>query len=126
MSCKLVSHRSKKGQLSMISRQSFAQPLLLLLWLAMGAFPGFAQTGASLSGVVTDPNGAPLPGVAVTIKNADTGETRNLPTDGRGYYQTSGVPPGRWEIRAPKPGFADETRAGITVAAGQEATADIK
>jgi predicted porin len=110
----------------MISRQSFAQPFLLLLWLATGAFPGCAQTGGNLSGVVTDPNGAPIPGAAVTIRNVDTSETRSIPTDDRGYYQTSGLPAGRWEIRAAKPGFADETRAGINVAVGQEATADIK
>ncbi len=97
-----------------------------VLCLAIGALTAWAQTGASLSGVVTNPNGAPLPGVAVTIKNVDTGESRTIPTDERGYYHTSGLPAGRWEIRAAKPGFADETRVGITVAAGQEATADIK
>src|SRR5580704_19770815 len=51
-------------------------PFLLLLWLALGAFPVWAQTGATLTGVVTDKTGAPLPGVAVTIKNLNTGETR--------------------------------------------------
>jgi predicted porin len=97
-----------------------------VLCLAMGALTAWAQGGASLSGVVTNPAGAPLPGVAVTIKNVNTGETRTIPTDERGYYQTSGLPPGSWEIRAAKPGFADETRAGISVAAGQGATADIR
>ena len=58
-----------------------AQPFLLLLWLAMGAFPAWAQTGASLSGVVTDPTGAALPDAAVTIKNVVTGATRTVATD---------------------------------------------
>jgi predicted porin len=106
--------------------QILAQPFLLLLWLAMGAFPAWAQTGASLSGVVTDRTGAPLPDVAVKIKNVDTGETRTIATDGGGHYQASGLPPGRFEIRAAKQGFADETRTGISLAVGQEATADIK
>ena len=103
-----------------------AQPFLLLLWLAMGVFPAWAQTGASLSGVVTDQTGAPLPDVAVTIKNADTGETRTIATDGAGHYQASGLPPGRFDIRAAKQGFADETRTGINLADGQDATVDIK
>ena len=98
----------------------------LLLCLAIGAFPAWAQTGASLSGVVTDQTGAALPGVAVTIKNVDTGASRTIPTDGGGHYHTSGLPSGRFEIRAAKQGFADETRTGITLAAGQDATADIK
>src|SRR5271154_1886812 len=83
-------------------------------------------TGASLSGVVTDHTGAALSGVAVTIKNADAAETRTIATDGGGHYQASGLPPGRLEIRAAKPGFADETRTGVTLAVGQGATVDIK
>ncbi len=58
---------------------------LLLLCLAMAAFPASAQTeaslsavvteetGAALSGVVTDQTGAALADVTVTIKNVDTG-----------------------------------------------------
>ena len=85
-----------------------------------------AQTGASLSGVVTDQTGADLRDVAVTITNVDTGATRTVATDGGGHYQVSGLPPGRLEIRAVKQGFADETRKGISLAVGQEAMVDIK
>ncbi|MGD0416407.1 MAG: carboxypeptidase regulatory-like domain-containing protein [Terriglobales bacterium] len=98
----------------------------LLLWLAMGAFPAWAQTGASLSGVVTDQTGAGLRDVAVTIRNVDTGTARTIATDGGGHYQASGLPLGRFEIRAAKQGFADETRTGIRLAAGQDGTVDIK
>jgi predicted porin len=98
----------------------------LLLWLAMGAFPAWAQTGASLSGTVTDQTGAALPGAGLTIRNVDTGATRTFATDGGGRFQESGLPPGRFEIRAAKQGFADETRTGVSLAAGQEATVDIK
>src|SRR5208337_5299154 len=85
-----------------------------------------AQTGASLSGMVTDQTGAALRDVAVTIKNVDTGATRTIATDGGGHFQASGLPPGRFEIRAAKQGFADETRTGISLAVGQDATVDIK
>ena len=85
-----------------------------------------AQTGASLSGVVTDQTGAALRDVAVTIRNADTGATRTIKTDGAGRYQASGLPSGRFEIRAAKQGFADETRSGISLAVGQDTTVDIR
>ena len=78
----------------------------------------WAQTGVSLSGVVTDQTGAALRDVAVTIKNVDTGATRTIATDGGGHYQASGLRPGRVEIRAAKQGFADETRRGISLAVG--------
>jgi hypothetical protein len=69
-----------------------------------------ADAGASLSGVVTDQTGAALSDVAVTIKNVDTSATRMVLTDRGGHYQESGLPAGRFEIRAAKKGFADETR----------------
>jgi predicted porin len=94
-------------------------------FIAREAYPASAQTGGSLSGVVTDQTGASLPNVAVTIKSLDSSETRTITTDGGGRYQTSGLPPGRFEIRAAKPGFADETRAGVSLAVGQGATVDI-
>ena len=115
-----------------------AQAFLLLLWLAMGTFPTWAQTraslsavamdetGASLSGVVMDQTGATLANVTVTIKNVDKAETRTIETDGAGRFQESGLRPGRFEIRAAKKGFADETRAKISLAVGQSATVDIK
>ena len=107
-------------------RLSLSVCILPLLWLAVVAFPSWAQTGASLSGVVTDKTGAPVPDVAVTIRNVDTGATTTITTDGGGHFQASGLPPGRFEIRAAKQGFADETRKGISLAGGQEATVDIK
>ncbi len=76
--------------------------------------------------MVTDQTGAALPDVAVTIKNLDTGATHTFATDGAGHFQAPGLAAGRFEIRATKKGLADETRAGITLAAGQDATVDIK
>ena len=98
----------------------------LLLCLAMGTFPAQAQTGASLSGIVTDQAGAALRDVAVTIKSVDTGATRTIATDAGGQYHVSGLRPGFFDIRAAKQGFADETRLGINLAVGQESTVDIK
>jgi predicted porin len=102
-----------------------AQFVFLLLWLMVGAFPARAQTGASLSGVVTDRNGAPIADVAVTIRSLDTVETRTIATGAGGNFQASGLPAGRFVIRAAKKGFADETREGISLAVGQEAKVDI-
>jgi predicted porin len=96
-----------------------------LLLLAMGAFPAWAQTGASLSGVVTDQTGAALRDVSVTIKNVDTGATRTIATDGGGHYQAASLPQGHFVIRAAKQGFADVSRVGINLPAGQSSAVDI-
>ncbi|MGA2353046.1 MAG: TonB-dependent receptor, partial [Terriglobales bacterium] len=81
-----------------------------------------AQT---VSGVVTDQNGAGIRDVAVTIRNVDTRETHMIPTDGVGHYQAT-VTPGRFEVRVAKQGFAETTRTGISLAVGQDARVDIK
>ena len=94
--------------------------------LLLSSSLAWAQTGASLSGVVTDQTGAGLRDVAVTVKNVDTGATRTSATDGVGHFQESGLLPGHYQVRAAKHGFADETRTGISLAVGQEATVDIK
>jgi predicted porin len=99
---------------------------LAAIIFCLSAFPARAQTGASVSGVVTDQSGAALHDVAVTIRNVDTGATRTIETDRGGHYQASGLRPGTFEIRAASPGFADEARMGINLAVGQDATVDIK
>jgi predicted porin len=121
----LFRYRTRWKTLTRVGYVPTAASLPLLLWLAMGAFPAWAQTGASLSGVVTDQTGAALADVAVTIKSFDTAETRTIATDGGGHYQASGLPAGRFEIRVAKHGF-DETRKGISLVVGQDATVDIK
>ncbi len=84
------------------------------------------QTGASLSGVVTDQTGAALHNVTVTIRSVDTGAMRTMATDGGGHYKASGLRAGHFEIRAAKEGFADETRRGISLAVEGDATVDIQ
>jgi predicted porin len=97
-----------------------------LLWLAMGVIPACAQTEANISGMVTDQAGAAIPGVAVTIKNLDTGATRTITTDGGGRYRASDLNPGSFAIRAAKQGFADEMRTGIKLEVSRNAAVDIK
>ncbi|MGD0305793.1 MAG: carboxypeptidase regulatory-like domain-containing protein [Candidatus Acidiferrales bacterium] len=96
----------------------------LFLFLVMSQ-AALAQSGASVSGLVTNQAGAALPDAAVTIKNLSTGELRTIPTDGTGHYRSTGLAPGNFIIRVVKKGFGDETRTGITLTDGQDATVDI-
>ena len=59
---------------------------LSLLWLAMGTFPVWAQTEASLPGVVTDQTGATVRDAAATTTDLDTGATK---TGAEGVYKFS-------------------------------------
>lgn len=105
-------------------RPFFIAVAALFLFLTMSQ-AALAQSGASVSGLVTNQAGAALPDAAVTIKNLSTGELRTIPTDGTGHYRSTGLAPGNFIIRVVKKGFGDETRTGITLTDGQDATVDI-
>jgi outer membrane receptor protein involved in Fe transport len=71
-------------------------------------------TRFDLSGTITDATGGVLPGVTVTLKNADTGFLRSTVTDADGRYSFNAVPPtGRWTLSAELQGFAPQHREGL-------------
>ena len=78
--------------------------LVFLVFLGMFmASSVFAQTG-SISGTVTDENGASLSGVWVTANNFDTDEfVSNAQTDANGTYTISGLPSGEYRVNASGP-----------------------
>jgi hypothetical protein len=91
----------------------------------MTAFAGVAVaqviTGTIL-GNVTDDSKAPLPGVTITLKNLDKGDTRTAITDPAGNYRAPGLNLGRYEVRAELSGFQPVVRTGINVNVGSEST----
>jgi len=61
---------------------------LAVLLLVIGAAPLFAQSTATIVGVVRDSGGV-VPGATVTVRNVDTGLTRSVPTGEDGAYRFS-------------------------------------
>jgi len=96
--------------------------LLSLAWVSAAR----AQVSASLTGLVTDPSGAPVPGAEVTAKSAETGAERDAVTDGAGRYQVLALAVGEYEVRVKKAGFQERIRTGIHLAVGQEASVDLR
>ena len=61
--------------------------------LAVAASLRADVTRFDLSGTVTDGTGSVLPGVTITLKNADTGFNRSTVTDGQGRYSFAALNP---------------------------------
>src|SRR6185295_3430578 len=89
----------------------------LALFIGLLIAPAAARadiTRFDLSGTITDVTGGVLPGVTVTLKNADTGFNRSTVTDTNGRYSFNAVPPtGKWTLSAELQGFAPQIREGL-------------
>ena len=87
-------------------RRYVAGAILLTLLTAVLAFSQNAQ----LAGIVTDPSGALVPGVTITVTNTDTGVVTTTLTNEAGAYSFPSLQPGRaYRIGASLPGFQTRT-----------------
>jgi hypothetical protein len=79
----------------------------LLMLLAVSATTLMAQSAgtSALAGVVTDPSGAAIPNVTVTITSNDTGQTRTASTGVDGAYRFNLLPPGNYHVQFAIGGF---------------------
>ncbi|QQS34353.1 MAG: ankyrin repeat domain-containing protein [Acidobacteriota bacterium] len=64
-----------------------------------------AASGARVSGTVTDPNGAVIPGAAVRLVLLESGQERNTVSNDEGHYAFEMVAPGRYMLESSSPGF---------------------
>ena len=78
---------------------------------------------ANLQGVATDPSGAVMADVAIKAANLATGEQRTTQTNSEGFYRFNLLPRGRYEVRAQKAGFSDQT-VNVTLTVGDTITAN--
>jgi hypothetical protein len=77
-----------------------------------------AFTG-TITGTVTDPNGASIAGADVGIRNEATGDVRHAKTGGDGQYVFSQIPPGTYEITAELAGFRKSVQTGAVLRVNQ-------
>jgi prepilin-type processing-associated H-X9-DG protein len=81
---------------------------------------------ASITGIITDASGAPVPGAAVKTRNLETSAIRSSLTDDIGRYLVLSLPVGEYEVTVSKTGFQDAIRTGIQLGVNQEATVDLR
>ena len=68
--------------------------LLFAASLFLGMSVSAQVNTASLSGLVTDPSGATIPAVTVSVTSPATGYARTVTTDNAGYYSFQNLPIG--------------------------------
>ena len=87
---------------------------------ALSSSNAMAQaTTGSLRGVVTDVNGAVVPGASVTAKNETTGTASpTTTTNGDGVFELSALPPGPYTVTIEATNFKRSVNTGVQVKVG--------
>jgi hypothetical protein len=89
--------------------------ILVLAVLGVYGIRAFAQSTTFLSGVVTDPTGAVVPGAHVTVHSLATGFDREILTDSAGIYVVPSLQPGDYKVQATASGFSTVTIEKVTL-----------
>lgn len=87
--------------------------------------PASAQSTAEVSGTVTDPSGAIVPGAAVTLRDTDTNAERTVTTNPNGIYSFTNLQPAPYALEASRTGFS-AYKAAVVVTIGGHFTIDPK
>src|SRR5580700_2961104 len=97
-------------------RNNFRPYTLSAILAAFISVSAWSQTQlATVSGIITDPSGAVVPGVTVTIVSQSTGLKRSALADAAGQYRFSGLPIGNYSLSIRKTGFQSQVREGVEV-----------
>ena len=101
-----------------------------LMWLVtfslLIGFAGAAKaqvTTGTISGTVTDPNGAIVQDANVTVTNIDTNATKSSSSDSDGHFAFTLLPPGRYRVAITQQGF-QRYEAEVVVNITQTTTVD--
>ncbi len=96
----------------------------LFVSLALAVFASAQVTTSRLTGVVTDPQGAVVPGVKITVVHRDTATTFTTTTNERGEYVVASIPTGTYRVSIAAQGFRTSVVNDVKIDAGVPATVD--
>lgn len=103
-----------------------------LLWVSLvvlfASSVSFSQNiTALLTGTVTDPSGAFVPGASVTLHNVNTNtDVITLKTDSNGVYTATELPLGHYTVTVTAQGFKKFVEKDVILNVGQHRTLNIK
>lgn len=99
---------------------------VLVIFTSFSTVAAFAQSTATLKGLVLDPSGAVVPDAKITVRNQETGSERISQTDSSGNYQVAALPVGMYRIEVQAKGFASQIAKDITLQVSQTQVVDFQ
>lgn len=106
-------------------KRGFPNLITAIGLIALMSLAAFGQVTSSLSGTVTDPNGAVVSGATVTVKNAASGSEFKTVTSNQGTYNVPALGAGSYVVVVAASGFKSVTLQGVEIDAGTPATANV-
>jgi Carboxypeptidase regulatory-like domain len=101
-----------------------AAAILFGLTLAAPLF-GQISTG-TITGTVTDPQGAAMANVAVTVVHTDTNFESRTVTNSEGLYRVQSLQPGPYRVTFESPGFKRVVQSGLDLRTGDVLPVNVK
>ncbi len=92
--------------------------------LTLALIPGSFAHGATVTGTVKAPDGAPFRGAFVQAQNTITKITVSVLSDKNGRYRIENLPAGAYQLHVKAVGYRAETRAPVTLTAVENATSE--
>src|SRR5258708_6568801 len=93
---------------------------LVMVVACLFCLSAFAQTTATISGIVVDQSGGSIPNATVVITNLDTEQVRAITTDATGLYHAPALNSGRYQVSATAPGFDTVVQSSLTLTVGSQ------
>jgi hypothetical protein len=90
------------------------------------AIRALASVTGSISGTISDPAGAVIPGASVTAIENETGIHHDVVTDQKGFYSFLALPVGTYTVLVQSAGFKEARRTGIVIDANSAVRADLR
>ncbi len=110
----------------MSSFSGLFRSLLLFAAVAGICHSGWSQeVTASITGTVTDPRGAALPGATVTATSQERGQTYTALTNDSGLYRIAQLPVGTYAVKVEKNGFSLASYPAFVLTLNQVARVDV-
>src|SRR5499427_9925928 len=90
--------------------------IVLIITISPSASWGQSGSTSALTGSVSDPSGARIPGVTVTITSVATNQSRNVVSAEDGVYRVPLLDPGSYKVKFTLPGFKTAEVMEVTLA----------
>jgi len=111
----MSNHAQRQARLFSMSIKQYTFALLVF-FLGTLQLASHAQVlYGSLTGNITDPNGAAVAGAKVEARNVNTGTAQEATADSNGIYRFVTVLPGTYTITITAPGFAKQENQNVLV-----------